>query len=889
MARPLVLPLPACREPALAGGKAAGLAGLLAAGFPVPSGVCLTTEAYKRSLSDIGILPRDEWNRICALPGPARPAALEDCRRRISRQRLPSLAQKWYALLRALNCPSDTRWAVRSSASNEDAGEASYAGLYRTHLAVAWDDIEQAVIDLWASVWQERVIDYTLKQGADAPAPAMAVVIQPTLAAQVSGVAYSIHPVTGHSNQVAINAVPGLAVPLVDGSAQPDQYVVQMNEAGEPMRVRRRLTADKSTRLTLRPGGLLNEPLAASQRKASSLSDDQLFTVARVAKQIERAFGCPVDVEWLFDERQLWLVQARPITTVRPSDQLSNDDCEWTRANFKETLPEVPSPMGLSFLRHFMETYILAHYRRLGCRIPPGWSPVRVLHGRPYLNVTLFHQLVGQLGGEPALNAEQMGGVALQSPPTVARIGWWAFVRAGWLMLREMRRCVTQGPAWFAEMKQQAVRYRPDRLKHHSFEALAASLDDLGHWLDRHEITFGIAAGVGQCLQAFSRLLPRWLGPDWRALFNAALQGQGTVISAQQIVRLAEVVEIARQDPAVLQWFHAEPWKPSAVRSKLAGTAFLAAFARFLEDYGHRAVGESDVMSPRITEQPESILAVIRAQLRAPAPLSASELLARQAQCRQTALDEIRRRLGWRWDRWIVFHWWYRRLTRFFALREANRHHLMYYSTAARHLLLQIGERLMKEGRLDQAEDIFFVTLDERVALLAREDRDWRGLIRSRRAEQARHAAIDVPDTIREWEEAVAGLSPPDEALGDGTLQGLPISVGCVSGPARIVRSPEDWAKVRPGDILVAPVIDPGMAPLFGLAGGLIVAMGGTLSHGAIIAREYGLPTIANVPAAMKMISEGQWVTLDAGAGTVHWNVRADSPSLARATRADRI
>ena len=237
-------------------------------------------------------------------------------------------------------------------------------------------------------------------------------------------------------------------------------------------------------------------------------------------------------------------------------------------------------------------------------------------------------------------------------------------------------------------------------------------------------MTFGIVAGVGQCLQACSRLLPRWLGPDWRRLFNAALQGQRGVISAQQIVRLADLVQLVRKS---------RPPKsgccPIGVISPLTekpsqGLSSLQAFEAFLEDYGHRAVGESDIMSPRMAEQPESILAVLGIQARAPSPSTASDLLNRQEQCRREALTEIRRRVGWRWDRWALFHWWYRRLTRSFALREANRHHLMYYSTAVRHLLLRAGELLAAEGRISQPDDIFFVTLEERTGLFTGESRD---------------------------------------------------------------------------------------------------------------------------------------------------------------------
>jgi pyruvate,water dikinase len=258
----------------------------------------------------------------------------------------------------------------------------------------------------------------------------------------------------------------------------------------------------------------------------------------------------------------------------------------------------------------------------------------------------------------------------------------------------------------------------------------------------------------------------------------------------------------------------------------------------------------------------------LRPQVRSTSP-SREQILSRQEKTRTAALSEIKRRFGRHLHRWTIFSWLYRRLCRFLALREANRHHLMYYSTAVRNLLLRLGELLVIRGELDVREDVFFLTIAERAELVSADGRDWRALVRARRAERERNAAVEVPDTIRDWEAVSTGSGPSGRHDGAGPLSGMPISTGSVVGPIRLVRSLSDWGKVAPGDIIVAPVIDPGMAPLFSIAGGLIVEMGGTLSHGAIIAREYGLPTVANVEGAMRRLPEGKRVILDAGTGTI--------------------
>lgn len=268
-------------------------------------------------------------------------------------------------------------------------------------------------------------------------------------------------------------------------------------------------------------------------------------------------------------------------------------------------------------------------------------------------------------------------------------------------------------------------------------------------------------------------------------------------------------------------------------------------------------------MSPRFADQPEIVLDVLRHQIMAPTAQSPADIEARQRKVREQGCADIRDRCGWL--RWVAFSWWYRRLCRFYALREANRHHLMYYAGATRRLLLRAGDLLTERGLLDQAEDVFFIRVDEQAPLLSLEARDWRGLVRSRRQERARDLQMAAQDRLIDGAEGASADLAPDAA----GWHGVPISAGLATGPARMIRTLADWKKLTPGDIVIAPVIDPGMAPLFGIAAGLVVEMGGTLSHGAIIAREYGLPAVANVSGIMTALRDGELVELDAAAGVL--------------------
>jgi len=869
MDRPLLLPLASCTQPSLVGGKALGLARLLAGGFPVPSGFCITTEAYDHALRVPGFSPAEQWQAVLHSSGVERQRILSRCHTIIRNHDIVELTAQIVEQVRRQDLPASGLWAVRSSATNEDGAHASFAGVYRTRLAIPLEEVGSAVKDLWLSIWDERVLNYHMTSGLSGSPPAMAVVIQPLLEAQAAGVAYSVHPLTGRATQVMVNAVVGLAATLVDGRTTPDQYVIEIAENGQPIRISERTIAGQTQALRVISQGLSDVPLSDDAARRAVLSDDQLLALARTAKQIEKAFGHPVDLEWLYDVHGLWLLQARPISGLPRPRQLSNDDCEWSRTNFKETMPELPSPLGLSFLELFMERHIVSPYRRLGCNIPEGVSSVRTFQGRPYINMTLFHSLVAQLRGDPSFLVEQMGGERVTRVPEAHPLGWFAFARAGVVMMAELRKAVRYGPAWFADMKAMAAEHRADRLRTVPGEDIASRLDVITQWLDEHELTFGIAGGVSQCLQALGGLLPRWLGEDWRALLNGALQGQAAVISAQQIVRLAEIADMVRRDPRAASWFSTGAWAATEFRSKLEGTDVLRAFDRYLEDYGHRGVGESDVMSPRFADRPESLLAILRTQILAPTTATPADILQRQTMIRERALAEIRARFGWRYHRWAIFSWWYRRLCRFFALREANRHHLMYYSAAARSLLLRLGEWLVERGQISSREDIFYLTIEARADLLAGGSSDWKGMIQARRAERDRYATVSVPDTIRDWSEVVRDREVPPFVASDGIFHGIPISAGKVVGPVRFVRSMEDWSRVCRGDILVVSVIDPGMAPLFGVAAGLVAEMGGTLSHGAIIAREYGLPAVANVPGITTRLKEGDRISLDAERGTI--------------------
>ncbi len=871
----LVLPLETCSDQALVGSKAAGLGLLLRNGFRVPPGVCLTTQAYRETLQAAGLDLSKLWQHVRRAPEAARDQMLEDCRRLIASLVLPTaLLDLLNRELDRLGVETETLLAVRSSAGDEDAAEATFGGQYRTALGVRREAVGPAILDCWASLWTSMVFAYRsrmAKAAVLAAPPAMAVIIQPLLSPRAAGVAYSRHPVTGRADQVMINAVFGLAEPFARGTAAPDQYVVETGEDPSAWSLRQRDIAEKTSARVARGSGLADQLLPEEDRRKPALEDPAVLALARLAKAIERMAGKPVDIEWAFDGQGFWLLQARPIPATQG---VSGSPIVWSRANFKETLPDLPCPLTLSFVEEFMEVHILRHYREAGCEIPPGLSSTRVMRGRPYINVTLFQSLTAQLGGDPDTVTEQMGGEIYPAPPFTTRLAWWKLLRAGLRLQRTIFRAAGQAPTWFAELKQGGRALAEPSTKHLTEPELLARHDALSHRLGERDLTFAIVGGVSQALHVLGVTLRRRT-EDWRPLLNEAAQGLGNIISANQILRLITLAETAEGEPVVRNFLLADAWAPEGYRGKLAGTGFLKSFDAFLEDYGHRAIGESDVMSPRFAETPGYILGIIRGHLLARTDRSHRSVEAihrEQAALRQAALGRIRAAFGRRLHEWLWFRWWHRFLCRYLDLREANRHHQMYYTMGSRYLLLLLGGKLAARGLLDRADDVFFLLPDEIKACTGDSadghKSNWKQVVAARQAERERNAKETASDTVILY--GHAALSPVQEATpATGTLAGIPISAGYAEGPVRLLLSPEDTKKVRKGDILVAPVIDPGMAPLLGLAAGLVVEMGGTLSHGAIIAREYGLPALANVRGATHLLRDGELIAVDATSGGV--------------------
>ncbi|MFO0774811.1 MAG: PEP/pyruvate-binding domain-containing protein [Nitrospiraceae bacterium] len=910
MSHPTILTFDACTDSALVGGKAFGLGRLVQGQFRVPPGCCVTAAVYRAALERIVGHAESWWAQLAQSDQSTREVMLARVERSLTVSSVPAdvLQKLWQQLSSYRSMTSDTRWAVRSSATVEDATLQSCAGQFHTVLGLSKEAVAGAIVDCWRSLLRRPIIEAFLRQGPTASLqeliestspPLMAVVVQAMVPADCAGVLFTRRSTDTGAAYVTINAIQGLGRPLVDGRVVPDEYVVRLDVPDRQDAVISHRLGKQAHRLHLDPQAQSREalredvlPQQSSQnadRVTSVLSVADAIALAHEAMRVDGWIGHAVDAEWARDGEGLWWLQARPI--VAPLDPQAADPCEWSRANFKETLPDLPSPLARSFLDYYMEHNFIAQYRAIGCRIPTGWKPVRTICGRPFINVTLMQHLVVQLRSDPRLVIKQMGGHGSLPLPLPAPLSPWAFVRAGMRAWGLQQKALREAEAWFVEMKALAdmpldpptqTTPEPADVRIRRLLEECASMDRL---VSANDHTFAIGAGVGLGLDSLGKSLRQWFAHDGQDLLNSALQGQGTVISAQQIAWIARLATQAASEPTVAAFFAAQPFRPEGYRSTLAGTAWLAEWDRFLAVYGHRAIGESDIAVPRHAEAPETLLQAIRAHRPRRPSSTVHTDASHQDVVREGALARIRRRLRWWPGLWPLFSWQYRRLCRFLLLRESNRHHLMCYLVALRRRLLAVGAMLVERGELAKAEDIFCLTMDEIARIRTGSSEDWRSLVAMRHGEEAQYRAVQMPDFVpSDGVDREKSTSEARRASAGGS-DVIPISSGQATGPARCIRTSADLARVCPGDILVVAVLDPGLAPYFGIAVGLVAEMGGTLSHGAIIAREYGIPAVANVDGALERFRDGERLTVDGSRGTVE---RVES-STSNADRVERL
>ena len=912
---PIVGPAAAARlGVAQCGGKAAALARLTAAGERVPEWVLLPADALETHLIAAGSIDRVQHELETLASAATDGAALTKAAQRLQQivNELPLEAALTDALADIAVSLGGGPFAVRSSAVGEDGDRHSFAGQLDTVLDVDGDvdALADAVRRCWRGAFGARVLDYRTRSGSVSEAARIAVIIQRMIPGDVSGVLFTIDPVMGDAERMRVSACAGLGEALVSGAADADEYVLRRDGAVVEMR----LASAPGVGACATSDGRVRE--AASSRL---LSTDALRAIAVMGQRVEHHEGGARDIEWTMRDGELWVLQARPVTSAAPMGVSADDHrIVWDNSNIQESYCGVTTPLTFSFARAAYASVYEQTMRTLGvpertiaAHRPMLQNLLGLLHGRVYYNLNNWYRglLLLPAFGRNKADMERMMGVEepvdfvvddapgtaerLHRVPRLART-FLGLQRAFMTLDRDAARFLATFDDRIAAIDRASLGNRPLA----ELMELLAQLrrECIERWVTPIVNDFRVMMAVGR----LRRFVAREAAPaDVDRLMQTLLGGADVAASAGPAMLMLRLSGLARENPTVLAALRERAPERALADARTASPAFAATLDELLRVYGDRCMGELKLESRSLHDDPAFIVRMLRNYLVARAA-NDEDLAASARQVRRGAERDAETRLG------VWGAWGFRRALATargaIRAREAMRLARTRLFGVHRDIYRAIGARLAELGRLERADDVLYLTtreIDEfweGTAVSA----DLAGLVRTRRAEFAAYERESPPNRIittglphalvlhavgRGAGEPAAALAlpteidPPFVERGGLTrsmrvLRGLGCSAGIVEGIVRIVRSAEDDLAID-GHILVAPRTDPGWAPLFPCAAGIIVERGSLLSHSAVLARELGLPAVVGVPGVVDMLRDGEHVRIDGAAGTIE---RLDVP-----------
>ncbi|MBB5019305.1 pyruvate,water dikinase [Chitinivorax tropicus] len=852
------------------GGKGWNLSRLARYGFNVPPGGVLTTGAYATFIATpalAALLSQAEQ----AGPTPPDPL-LEALHQAFMSLPLPTaLADDIHAFLHTHDLLAHA-CAVRSSAVAEDSELASFAGVHHSSLNVTGvAAVLQAIRTCWASAWTKQAISYRHRMGKSAAEAKLAVVIMRMVDAVSAGVAFSCDPRNGREDQIYINANFGLGESVVNGQTPPDEFVVNHQRRGPDWVISERRIAHKTTHTQAQVGGGTHlATTAPAQADQASLPDTMVIQLAQFVMRIYDALGDSAqhqDIEWVYDGQQLHFVQARPVTTQRICQAVAIADqpiC-WSNGNYRDVLPMPQSMLTWTISQFPIHVILETPLRRTGVPFQQGVSRVRRYHGRGYFNLSLTQwEYFHYFAFKPSLINQAIGGHAPEiTPPPIS---WQQRLRQIWYNLKlnkQRTRLHTRGD----EADRGYIAYC-DSIQATDWatvsdvaliQALQRICRDYLHW---HPLHLMLAVSLG------SYTMLNWL-LEWRVpghgtrLAQSLLIDNDNITSAEHGRQLARLAELARQEPEAIGCLKQAESAPFAWRQLPDNSPFKQALTDFLAEFGHRAVYELDIQRPRWREDPSWLLITILGMVEHP-PLPTG----RRHEARELAWQAIRQQV----PRWL--HPMIKRLVVKSGIearqREASKSTLVRILSLTRTIALEAGKRLQRRGLIHQAEDVLHCSLEDLGHLM---QGIWSGqgltnLVQDRAERQQWQYMQPAPDCLEQ--DRPRHAQPQSRRANNGTVyQGLAVAAGRAGGKVRLLHSPDDGHRLAQGDVLVAPSTDPAWTPLFLRASALITETGGMVSHGAIVAREYGIPAVVNIPGIMQLLKDGAEVEVDGDSGLV--------------------
>lgn len=870
----------------LAGGKGANLGALIRAGLPVPPGFCICTAGYRQFV---------ETNRLAgeiqAILDAIRmddPAELEAAAATIGAAfgrgtMAPGLIEVVCQAYDGLGGGA-TPVAVRSSATAEDLPDLSFAGQQDTYLnIVGAPALLDAVKRCWASLWTARAIAYRNRNAIVQGEVSLAVVVQCMVQSEASGVLFTANPLSGKLDETVIDATFGLGEALVSGQVEPDHYVV---DSASGVILSKSLGAKALVVQGLASGGTRAVPVQGVPRQA--LPDAAIQALTRIGQQSVAHFGCPQDLEWAWADGRLQVVQSRPITSLYPLPAgLGGKGLEIVLSfGVWQGMLDPYTPIGQDMFSHL----VAGAARLFGLRPTAGQQRVFLRAGeRLFVNLTpLLRYKLGRVFAagfvevidpvSAAILAELLKDERLPAP---RRLGVATVLR----LLRgllHLARNVAYNLRHPVRGRERLTGYL-ERLLADTSQRLEATKDLAGLVETIQDIAVtmpvqvfprvvgGIAGGQAP-LQIL--LLRSKRVADGPALVMELLRGLPHNVTSEMDLALWAVATAIRGDAEANAHFDSGDigilvrefrlgLLPAVAQREITG---------FLARYGVRGIGEIDLGRDRWNDDPTSLFQALKSYLRIDPAASPSAVFQQGADSARRAKDRLvaafrQTRGGFFKVKLVEMAW--KRIREMGGLRETPKFFIIRLFGLYRRELLKRAAPLVAAGVLARGDDLMYLDFSELKALGQGQTRDWSALVAERRARYQRELGRRrIPRLM--LSDGTAHYDAPGLAGGDGkaVMQGSPVSAGVVEGPVRVVLEPHGVQMV-PGEILVCPATDPAWTPLFLVAGGLVMEVGGMMTHGSVVAREYGIPAVVGVAQATTRLRDGQRIRVDGASGTI--------------------
>jgi rifampicin phosphotransferase len=886
----------ACRRESV-GGKGANLGLLTAAGFPVPPGFVVTTDAYRDFIDAEGV--GTDLRKILAAITYDDPTALERDTARIRdlitgpRSRRMS---RWPCEARTPTCRRDRTPTWRCDPRGRPRTRPRRRSLdctTRTSTSAVIDAIKRC----WASLWTARATQYRHDKGFDHAEASLAVVVQSMVDADVAGVMFTGNPLNAANDEIVVNASWGLGESVVSGIVTPDEFILW----APTLEVRRETLGPKAVEIVRDPdsgSGTVKRDVDAIRQARPSLSPEQLHDLGRLGLKVQDHYGrMPQDIEWAFADGTFYLLQSRDVTgvTFAWDDDVDNtwqtlpdkNDYVWSRAYSDEYWTGAITPLFYSIRAR---EYTYSHNRSQKVMGHPDLAEMRIWKYRQaeaYYNSTFEKEFVPR-SLPPFLRAP---GTMAKTPST-----WWDEVADAPFSLAKYLGIYARIAAlepdmglnkWIDLVYDHIENRVPegdglsdDELRELSDDALTHYMDERIRFFSEFLVMFwpGFFIYAPGLLTLLGDLLARWYdGSNVNAYTDLVTGLPRQTITLRENEQLWRMTNMIRENDKLRAVFEEHPgaaFFQEADKHPECG-AFMEEYRLLLRDHGHRGQADRDFWFPRRIENPASDYNSLKTILTSDSTVSPAEHEAEMRKRREDATEEIvanirRKPLGW--IKAEIFQLVLHHSHKFLTVRDDERHYIDRLTWSKKRVLLEINRRVMDRGLLERDDDFYFLSLEELDEVLENrhDERLVRAKIAGRRSNFDRFDRKEVfpPPYLYKGEGVDLDVAPDETGADDGVLRGMGTSRGTITGKARVVRGLDEIGRIEKDDIMICQATDPGWTPVFLVISGLVLETGGLLAHGSCLSREYGLPAV-QIRDAMNLIPDGATITVNGETGEV--------------------